>query len=313
MDSYDLIIIGAGPAGLAASIYALERKLRTLVLEAQSIGGQPLQLYAEKKIYDFPSYPQISGRELAEKMNAHAHSFGTTIEIAAVNAVKKTDAIFQVNTAPVTYQAHAVILATGMGYFKPKQLGIPGETDLTGKGVFYKGLPEKLIGKRVIVVGGGDTALEMAVAAAEKGGAVSIIHRHDSFRAVEKTVEKARSLGVQFYLNSIVSEIHGTDRVESIKIVKGGTAESMLTTDYICICIGAEIDRTFLQSLGVTVENLAVKVDADMPSSIPGIFACGDVAVPAGKYKRISVAVGTAATAVNGVYQFLKNPYWGKK
>ena len=313
MDSYDLIIIGAGPAGLAASIYALERKLRTLVLEAQSIGGQPLQLYAEKKIYDFPSYPQISGRELAEKMNAHAHSFGTTIEIAAVNAVKKTDAIFQVNTAPVTYQAHAVILATGMGYFKPKQLGIPGETDLTGKGVFYKGLPEKLIGKRVIIVGGGDTALEMAVAAAEKGGSVSLVHRHDSFRAVEKTVEKAHSLGIQFYLNSTVAEILGVDRVESIKIIKGGTAESILTTDYVCICIGAEIDRTFLQGLGVALENQAVKVDADMQTSIPGMFAAGDVATQAGKYKRISVAVGTAATAVNGVYQFLKNPYWRKQ
>ncbi|HCS78308.1 TPA: NAD(P)/FAD-dependent oxidoreductase [Patescibacteria group bacterium] len=313
MDSYDLIIIGAGPAGLAASIYALERKLRTLVLEANGIGGQPMQLYADKKIYDFPSYSEITGKELANKMYEQARKFGVVIEVAAASSIMHADSYFQVKTVLITYQTRSVILATGLGYFKPRQLGIPGENDLTGKGVFYKGIPEKLIGKRLIVVGGGDTALETAVAAAEKGGSVSLVHRHDSFRAVEKTVEKARSLGVQFYLNSIVSEIHGIDRVESIKIVKGGTAESLLTTDYIGICIGAEIDRTFLQNLGVSVENQAVKVDADMQSSIPGMFACGDVATQAGKYKRISVAVGTAATAVNGVYQFLKNPYWGRK
>ncbi len=311
MDIYDLIIIGAGPGGLAASIYALERKLATVVLEANVAGGQLATLYPDKAIYDFPSYQSIKASELAEKMISHARTVGANIVVGgAVKTIKKNGTSFSISAGEINYDTKSIILASGMGHYSSRKLGVKGEQEFLHKGVFYQSLQDKLTGKRVVVVGGGDTALEVAIQAAEKGAAVTLVHRRDSFRATEKTQDKLKSLGILIYYLSEVSEIHGSDQVESIEIIKGGSARSFITADYICICIGMEIDRTFLGSIGVDVKNEAVVVDLDMKTSMPGIFACGDVVIPTGKYKRISIAMGTAATAINGVYQYLRNPYW---
>lgn len=311
MELYDLIIIGAGPAGLAAAIYAQERKLKLLVLEAMQAGGQLTSLYSDKPIYDFVSYPSIKAKDLAEKMITHATSYGVALVIGkAVTSVKKDGDHFTLLVRDTRYTTKAVLLATGMGHFRPRRLGVPGEAELTDKGVLYQSLPERVTGKRIVVIGGGDTALETAVAAAEKGAAVTIVHRKDTFRAIEQTVEKVTSLGIQVHFMSTVTEIHGQEQIEAVEILKGSAGRSRLTADYVIICIGMEIDRSFHERIGLTLKNQAVVVDENMQTSVPGIFACGDVVIPSGKYKRISVAVGSAATAINGIYQFLKNPYW---
>lgn len=313
MDTYDLIIVGAGPGGLAASVYALERKLATLLIESGQPGGQLVNLYPDKGVYDFPSYSDIKARDLAQKMIAHALGGGVKIETAvAVSAIKQVGDKFVVTTDGKEYHAKSVILATGMGHFQPRRLHVPGEKEWEGRGVYYQKLPGKVISQRVVVVGGGDTALETAVAAAEKGATVMLIHRGPDFRAAEKTVEKAKALEVQLFPSATVKEIHGTEKLESVGIVKENGAASFLTADVVSICIGVELNRSFLESTGVAVDQQAVAVDRDMQTSVPGIFACGDVTVRMGKYKRITVAVGSAATAVNGVYQYLRHPYWGK-
>ncbi len=309
MTALDLIIIGAGPSGLAAGLYAQERKLKTIILEAEVPGGQLVRLYPNKDIYDYPSYPAIKARVLSEKITKHALELGVEIVThTIVNNVKPGADGFEVVTNQHSYFAKVVLLATGMGNNQPRQLHVKGEPELTGKGIYYQTLPEKLVGKRIIVIGGGDTAFETAVTAAEKGATVALVHRSTTFRALEKTVDKARTLTIPLYLSAQVVSFQGTDRVEAVEIVRETGATTILSADIVIICIGTELNRTFLTQLGITTNNQAVVVNADMMTSIKGVFACGDITVPAGKYKRISVAVGTSATAINGVYQYLKNP-----
>ena len=311
---HDLIIVGAGPAGLAASIYAQERQLKILVLEANIPGGQLVSLYPEKHVYDYPGFSQIKAKDLALKMTQHVQSQAVKIltEIT-VTKIELEKNFFVLTTDREMFQAKSVILATGMGHCQPKKLGVTGEKEFTQKGVWYQKLPEKIAGKRVVVVGGGDTALETAVAAGEKGATVVVVHRKNSFRALEKTVAKAKSLSIPFYLSSQVTSIKGSDRVESVEITNQNGNVRCLSIDYVVVCIGVELNSQFLASVGVNIASQAVVVDTDMQTTVTGIFACGDIVIPAGKYKRISIAVGSAATAINGVYQYLKNPYWMKK
>ncbi len=314
MDSYDLIIIGAGPAGLAASIYALERQLKTLIVEANVPGGQLVTLYPHKNIYDYPGFGSIKGSHLAQKMVEHAVHEGAQIEESMqVSRVIPHNIDFTVKTERGELDTKAVILATGMGHYQPRKLGIPGEEELKSKGIFYQKLPERLVGKRIVVIGGGDTALETAVTAAEKGATVTVIHRSPEFRALEKTLSHAKSLSLPLYTSVQTIAFHGDEKVDRVEIIKSNGAHSFLSTDLVAVCIGVELHNTFLSQLGVTIDKQAVVVNPDMQTSVPGIFACGDITVPTGKYKRISIAVGSAAVAVNGAYQYLKHPYWAKK
>ncbi|MEK7166196.1 MAG: NAD(P)/FAD-dependent oxidoreductase [Patescibacteria group bacterium] len=312
MDIYDLIIVGAGPAGLAAAIYAQERKLITVVIEAQTPGGQPSFIYGDKEIYDYPSYSKIKGKELANKMLAHALSLNVKIVMhTPIEKIEKTNNYYSLSSSSSIYKGRSIILATGMGYFIPRKLHVPLEQDFDQKGIWYGGLPEgKFTGKRIVIVGGGDTAMETAVCAAQLGAAVTVVHRKSEFRAQEKTVAQAIDLSIPFYKGATVSAFNGSEHLESVEIVRDSGAKSILSADMVIICIGVELNKTFLATIGIHVENQAVAVDKNMHTNIPGIFACGDIIVPAGLYKRITIATGSAAVAVNGAYHFIKHPYW---
>lgn len=313
MEILDVAIIGAGPAGLSAGIYSLERKLKTIVFESNDAGGQPHNLYPDKNIYDFPSYEKITGMELAVKMINHALGCGLKIsEETPVEKIEKYKNVFLLKYRNKIMSTKSVILATGMGHYLPRKLQVPGEKEFKEKGIYYQKIPKKVTGKRIIVVGGGDTALENAVSACEKGAYVTLVHRSDQFRAMERTVDRIKSLSIPMYLSSQVKSIRGSDKVEGVEIVKNNGSASLLTADMLVICIGTELNSGFLTSLGLKIAKQAVIVDENMQTSTPGIFACGDVTVPLGKYRRISIACGTAAMAVSGVYQYLKNPDWMK-
>lgn len=310
MDVYDLIIVGAGPAGIAAGIYALERKLNILVIEAGKPGGQLTGLYPDKNIYDYPSYPHILAKELAAKLVEHALDAQLPlVSDSIVEKISPESPGFIIKSPINQYKTKSVLLATGMGQFLARKLQVPGEAEFAQKGIYYQKIPDKVVGKRVVVVGGGDTALETAVAAAEKGAAVSLVHRSSEFRALEKTVDQARTLAIPLYLNAKVVAFKGSDQLDTVEIVKDSGVTSLLSADIVAICIGVELTKsTLIADLNIKIDRQAIVVDENMQTNLPGIFACGDVVVPAGKYKRISVAVGIAATAINGVYTYLKNP-----
>lgn len=309
---YDLIIIGAGPAGLSGGIYAAERNLDTLILEANTPGGQPATLYPQKLIYDYPPVPYILAGELAQKMAQHAQKMGVVIQTkqAVRDIGKNANNVFELKTDSQCRFAKAVLLAVGMGFFHPRKLGIPGENL---KGVYYV-FPEakEIKGKKVLVVGGGETALEGALSGVKAGAAkVYLVHRREEFRGAEKTLDGLRAKGVTFLTPYELREIRKKGEAKEAFVRNNKTQEQkLLEVDLVCIHIGFVPDASLVELWGLKIEKKAVVIDKNMQTSQVGIFACGDVTIPAGEYKRITIAQGQAAQAVHGAYKYLKQPYW---
>ncbi|MGE4275399.1 MAG: NAD(P)/FAD-dependent oxidoreductase [Candidatus Methanomethylophilaceae archaeon] len=309
--TYDLVIIGAGPAGLTAGIYARSRKMKTLIIDAASIGGQLTNLYPEKAIHNYPGFVLIQAKKLAEKLQAQAESMGCEIqENERVTHIDDGDRMLIVTTDKGRHQTRSVIVAIGMGLFKPRRMNCVGEEELRQRGVHYI-LPHKelLVGKKVVMLGGGNSALEMALIA-DSVTETTVVHRRDSFRADESVVEAVDRSNIHRVLNAEVKSINGGSRVESVTVEVDGE-EQVIPADIVVINIGITSDMEDLKNwrLNLDHENL-IRVDNSMATNRPGIFACGDVINYDGKYRQIVTACGEAATACNSAYKFVKRPYW---
>jgi len=309
---YDLIIVGAGPAGLTAGILSAERHLNTLVLEAQkNPGGQLVSLYPDKNIYDYPGISEIPARDLADSMTTHAQKLGAVIQTETpVKTLKRVDDHFVLETSIGPFETKSVLLAIGIGLFQPQKLGIPGEE---GDGIYYK-FPQshEFEGKRVLCVGGGDTAIEAAhMALTNHAAKVYLVHRRNDFRAVEKSLYELQKSGCIFLTPFELTDIRRNGKEKDVQLINKETSEvQKLSVDLICIHVGLISDASLIETWGLTSTQHAVIVDENYQTSEPGIFACGDIIIPQGEYKRITIAQGQAAQAVHGVYKYLKNPYW---
>ena len=309
---YDLIIIGAGPAGLTAGIYASTRKLKTLIIDATEAGGQLASLYPEKGIDNYPGYIMTDAGQLAAHLINHATSMGCELhEGERATELKDFSGHLQMVTDRASYETKAVIIATGMGLFKPKRIGCPGELEFEGRGVYYK-LPDRetLKNKRIMFVGGGNSALEMALLVGDQAE-TCLVHRRDTYRADEAIVEKVQGSKIEQILSSQVVEIRGTDHVTSVVVKTNGKLEER-PIDAIIVNIGTATEALDMEGWGVELEDGLIKVDTDMCTSRRGVFACGDVVAYKGKYKQIVVACGEAAIASNSAYKYIKEPYWAK-
>ncbi|MEM2944463.1 MAG: NAD(P)/FAD-dependent oxidoreductase [Methanomassiliicoccales archaeon] len=311
--TYDLIIIGAGPAGLTAGIYARSRKLNTLILEAGDAGGQLVSLYPDKGIENYPGCVLTQAEKLAKRIIAHALNMGCILhEHEMVLDIENYDSKFRVITEKNVYEGKAVIIATGIGLFKPKKLNVPGEERFENKGVYYK-IPQKedLVDRRVLFVGGGNSALEMALIASEVAKTTYIVHRRSEFRADELIVERVKQSNIKAIMNAEISEIRGDDVVRSV-VLKGvdGKDKGEIETEVVVISIGYIPDPKDIKRWKVELENDLIKVDTAMRTSRQGIFACGDVITYSGKYKQIVTACGEAAIAANSAYKYIMKPYW---
>ena len=308
---YDVVIVGAGCAGLTAGIYARSKMMKTLILDSGRVGGQLVSLYPEKGIHNYPGFETIQARKLSDKLYAQAESVECEIhENEKVQTIENGDEKLIVTTDKGRYEARSVIVAIGMGSFKPKKMGCPGEDELVGKGVTYI-LPakEELVGKKVTMFGGGNSAIDMALIA-DSVTDTTIVHRRPDFRADESTVERLESSAIRKIMNANLVSINGTDKVESVTVSQDGK-EFDIPTDLAVINIGisADLDDLKAGDLELTSDGL-VKVDFDMSTNRPGIFACGDVVSYPGKFKQITTAMGEATTAVLMAYKFVKKPYW---
>ncbi len=309
--NYDVVIIGAGPAGLTAGIYARSKGMTTLILDSGRVGGQLVSLYPEKGIHNYPGFETIQARKLSDKLYAQAESMGCDIkEMEKVEEINNGEEELVVVSTKETYHAKSVIIAIGMGSFKPKKMGCPGEEELEGKGVTYI-LPRKedLVGKKVVMFGGGNSAIDMAMISVQVAD-TTLVHRRAEFRADESTVRELEKSDVTTIMNANLKSINGTDKVESVTLTIG-EEEKTVPTDLVVINIGISADLDDLKKWGIelTAEGL-VKVDFDMSTNRPGIFACGDVVFYEGKYKQITTACGEATTATMMAYKFVKKPYW---
>ncbi|MEK7841364.1 MAG: thioredoxin-disulfide reductase [Deltaproteobacteria bacterium] len=288
---YDVIIIGGGPAGLTAGIYAQRARLKTLLLEKEMVGGQ---IAVSDVIENYPGFPSISGADLMEKFEGHAKGLGLEIRMADVIVVEDMGKEKIVKTSEGDLTARTVIVATGA---KPKRLGVQGEKEFTGKGVSYCATCDGPFfkGQRVLVIGGGDTAVKEAVYLSRIAGKVYIVHRRDQLRAEKIIQEKALSIpNIEMLWSHILKEIKGKKGVEKV-VLQNLKDNSLKEIDAEGVFIFAGINPT-TDFVDVEKDKSGfIKTNQDMQTSVKGIFAAGDCRTT--PLKQVSTAVGDGAIA----------------
>lgn len=310
MEEWELIIIGAGPAGLTAGIYAGRRELKTLILEEKIPGGAAAD---SPLIENYPGFKSIGGRELMNRMLEHCKSFGAQIhELESVKELSLNQQEKVVKTARGTYRAKAIIVATGSHH---RELGVPGEKEFRGRGVSYCATCDGPFfkDKRVIVVGGGNTAAVSALFLADIASEVSLIHRRNQLRAEEAIFRELQRKGVKFFWNSIVKEIRGENLVKSTVIYNQKTGETReIEVDGVFINIGEEPNSQIAKAAGIKVDERGyIIVDSRQRTNIPGVYAAGDVTnCPV---KQIGTAVGQGIIAAEEAYGYVRRPYYYKE
>ena len=301
---YDIIIIGAGPAGLSAAVYAKRAGFSTLVLDKSPVsGGQVLSTY---EVDNYLGIPGVTGMELGEKFKNHAVSAGAEFVCANVLSVDAEGETKVVHTDKEDYEAAAVIFAVGAHHAK---LGVKGEEELTGMGVSYCVTCDGAFFKnrKVAVVGGGDVAIEDAIFLARGCEKVYVIHRRDTFRAAHSLVDKAREMpNIEFVIDTTVTEICGEDMVEKLVLSNVKTKEQTeMEVNGIFIAVGIVPDTELLQGVVQMDEKGYILSDELGNTSVPGIFAAGDCKKK--RLRQVITAVADGANAVTGVEEYFNS------
>ena len=302
-----IIIIGGGPAGLTAALYAARAELQPLVFTGMTLYGQVSQT---DLIENYPGFPEgITGMELGERFEKQAVRFGARVLPEPVESVNLLQSPFLVKTYTKTYEAETLILAMGADH---KKLEVPGEAEFTGKGVSYCATCDGFFyrGKDIHVIGGGDSAIEEALFLTRFANSVTIIHRRDALRAGPLLERRARANPkIRFLWDTVVEEIKGQERVERLSLRNVKTARQFeVLTDGVFISIG-HVPNTALIADQVELDDKGyVRVDWLMRTSVPGVFAAGEIADP--HYRQIitSAAMGAAAALQADCYLNEQNP-----
>jgi thioredoxin reductase (NADPH) len=306
--AYELIIIGAGPAGLTAAIYAGRYRLNTLVVEKLSPGGQ---IILSSTIENYPGFPGgIETQELIGRFKKQVDELGVEIvsdEVAELSC--PTDAaapVYTLKTTEAVYETKSIIIASGAS---SKPLGVEGETRLTGRGVSYCGTCDGPMfrNKDIVVVGGGDRAIEEALFLSTYAKKVTIIHRRQEFRASEILLEKARkNEKIDFILDSNIQEIRGKDKIESVEVYNNKTAQLReLVCSGVFVFIGIEPNTGYLGDFIVKDKLGFVVTDDELKTNKKGVFACGDCRRKS-LYQVVN-ACGEAAVAAHSAHGYLLN------
>jgi ferredoxin/flavodoxin---NADP+ reductase len=299
----DIAIVGAGPVGLYGAYYAGFRGLTTALIDSlPEPGGQVTALYPEKLIFDVAGFVAIRGRELVTNLVEQAKPFDPLYLLGetASTLQRLDDGTLLLGTDKSTeLHAKAVIITGGIGTFSPRP--IPVGTEYVGRGIAYF-VPRihDYADRNVLIVGGGDSAFDWAVTLHPIAQSVTLVHRRDRFRAHEHTVRLVRELGVEILVFTEVAEVRGGATVEEVVLRQSKTGEErVMRTDAVVAALGFTADLGPLAEWGLEVERKQIVVGTTMATSLPGIYAAGDIADYPGKVRLISVGFGEAATAVN--------------
>ncbi len=299
---YELIIIGGGPAGITAGIYAQRKKLKTLFLTKDFIGQAGLTSFIE----NWPGEKEIRGGELMEKFKEHLFSYNPEVKEERVVSLLKKDGLFEVKTEKNSFLSRAVIVATGRF---PKKLNIPGEEDFVGKGVAYCTTCDAPLfqGKRVVVVGGGNAGLESAIELSDYAKEVTVLERFSKISGDEILQKKAKEKGISLFCDTEITKIEGNVLVEKIyfKNLKE-EVEEVKEAEGVFIQVGTIPKTDFLKDLIDLNECGEIKIDAKTSeTSIRGVFAAGDVTDV--RDKQVVVAAGEGVKALLSAYKYIKN------
>lgn len=299
-----MIIIGAGPAGLSAALYAARGELNPLVFTGMQLGGQAALTHT---IENYPGFPDgVGGPELGDLFQKQAERFGARVEFDTVTGVDLTERPFKVKTYSNEYQTRTVIIATGASSIL---LGVPGEKELAGRGVSYCATCDGWFfkEKEVMVVGGGDSALEEAIFLTRYATRVTIVHRRNELRAGAILQTRAReNPKLHFILESVVKEIKGDDKVTSVVLENVKTREiSEVNTDGVFVFIGHTPNNEMYKGQLQMDERGYLVVDSKMQTSVEGVYACGEAAD--GEYKQVVISAGMGAIAAITATRYLEN------
>ena len=299
---YDLIIIGAGPAGFTAAIYAVRREMKVMII-SKDMGGQ---MVWASEIENYPGYKNIQSTELIMKMQEQVSSLGVEIKTDEVKEIKKNeDGSFQLFTNKEQYEAQTIIVAMGL---TPRRLAIKGEEEFSGKGISYCANCDGPFfkGKTVAVVGGGNAALDAAEVMSKIASKVYLIHRRQEFRGFESLVNEVKQKeNIELLLDSELKEISGENKVASIKVFNNKTEEEKdIDVDGVFIEIGRIANTDLVANLVERNERNEILIDELGKTKTSGIFAAGDVTQIL--FKQITIATGQGTVAALSAYQYLQ-------
>lgn len=303
MNRVDVTVVGGGPVGLFASFYAGLRGMSVRIVDSlPELGGQLTALYPEKYVYDMPGFPKVLAKDLAREMVAQGTQFGPEVVLGDTATRLDADAEGYVLTTASGKRlpTRTLILAAGVGAFTPTRLGVDREAEFEGKGLTY-GVRDKaaLAGKRIAVVGGGDSAMDWCLNLEPIAREICLIHRRDQFRAHEDSVRQVMAGRTEVLTWTQVRELHGDERLEAITIENTQTKETVRReVDALVINVGFKSSLGPMLDWGLTIEKNQIVTDSLFRTNLAGVFAVGDVATFDGKIKLIATGVGEAATAV---------------
>jgi thioredoxin reductase (NADPH) len=310
-DAVDLAIIGGGPVGLFAAFYAGLRQMSVKIIDSLDVlGGQLVTLYPEKYIYDVAGFPRVLAKDLAKDLVAQGTQYGAidcTGEQVQSLTFDESARIFTLRTNVSSHRARAILIAAGVGSFQPKTLPLKEAESFQGRGLHY--FVKKLDvfqDARVLIVGGGDSAVDWANMLAPITAEQTLIHRRDGFRAHEDSVTRMRQTKTDILVFHELKALQGDGRLERAVIYDNRTKqERALDVDHVIVNIGFDTSLGPIKDWGLETEGGQIKVDQMMHTSRPGIFAAGDIATFPGKLKLIATGFGEACIAVNFAKHYL--------
>lgn len=299
---YDVIIIGAGPAGMTSAIYASRANLSVLMIEKKYPGGQML---STGEIENYTGYEEISGPELSEKMFEHSKKFGTEFAFGEITDIKVENNLKILTAGEKTFKAKTVIIATGT---EARLLGIPGEQEFASRGVSYCAVCDGAFfrNKNVVVIGGGDSAIEEALYLSNLVSKVTIVHRRDELRAQKILQNRAfEKANIEFVWDSVPIEIKGERKVNSISIKNVKTEDiTEISADGIFIYIGMNPQTSIFENLDILDEHGYIPTDEHLATKIPGIFVAGDVRQK--EIRQVVTAASDGAIAAQSAYKYIE-------
>lgn len=310
---YEITVIGAGPAGLFATFYAGMRGASVKLIESMpQLGGQLSALYPEKDIYDVAGFPKILAGDLVKKVEEQAMQFEPKVHLEekVERVEKQEDGTFLLTTNKGTHLSKAVIITAGIGAFEPRKLDLENAAQYEGKNLHYFVSDLEIFrDRRVLLFGGGDSAVDWALMLENIAKEITIIHRRDKFRAHEHSVEKLYNSKVNVIVPRVITKVEGNENVEKVTIAepKTGANEQVIEVDDLIVNFGFVSSLGPIAEWGLDIQGGQIMVDSTMKTNIDGIYAAGDIAGYEGKIKLIAAGFGEAPTAVNNAKHYI-NP-----
>jgi thioredoxin reductase (NADPH) len=306
-DIFDITIIGAGPTGLFGAFYAGMRELRTKIIDAlPEPWGQLSALYPEKYIYDAPGFPKIIAKELVANLVEQCSLWNPTMCLGerVLRLVHRPDMVIELTTDKGTHLTRTVLIAAGVGAFEPTRIKAPGVDQFEDQGIYYFVKSKAIFqGKRLLIVGGGDSAVDWALNLQDTAQHITLIHRRNEFRAHESSVNQMLASPpdkLEVLTPWEVRSVEGTGRIERVVIYHNGTQEERnLEVDAVLLNLGFKADIGPIKEWGLTLAKREIEVNQRMETNLPGVFAAGDIAHEDVKMNLIATGYGQAALAVN--------------